>query len=362
MPKYTPSDVTLRVTAGSSYDPSTHVQVSVNTPTPIHISSPLIDADLCVRIKNYHGLPRGSPDSSPYFEGERPAQGGWLYSIAFGFTLKRPDRTDEDEGEDEVDGVAAADLQWGNDFDRPVRAHLPPGFNAALRIAKWLIDPGLDGDVYADRPYLFGPVLSSMNTVFLGKPSVSDGFGIDVVEGEAASKEPTESSDSQSARHKLGIPPDSTERMRWALRKDWSGRMAALQDFVWQYDTPYGVDFANAYLDFADYSLRLPGYSLGVLSVWDGQPFRYVLRNKRTGEAYLVVVFDLLVKEELNEDGTVKEAVRVRKGVRVSEEEVLGIDEELDEKVEEQAEEKMERGKVEEESSTAKQTSADDVD
>jgi hypothetical protein len=36
---------------------------------------------------------------------------------------------------------------------------------------------------------------------------------------------------------------------------------------------------------------------------------RYVLRNKTTGDVYLVVVFTLYLKDDVNEDGSIKEGV-----------------------------------------------------
>lgn len=48
----------LRVTAGPSYDPSTHQIVNVNTPHPTNISSPLCKASISVRIQNYRGTSR----------------------------------------------------------------------------------------------------------------------------------------------------------------------------------------------------------------------------------------------------------------------------------------------------------------
>lgn len=45
----------LRVTAGPSYDTSTHALVSVNTPHPTKISSTLGSASISVRIQNYRG-------------------------------------------------------------------------------------------------------------------------------------------------------------------------------------------------------------------------------------------------------------------------------------------------------------------
>jgi hypothetical protein len=42
---------TLRVTAGSEYDPDSHKIVPVNTSAPVSIQSDLIDVDLNVRIQ-----------------------------------------------------------------------------------------------------------------------------------------------------------------------------------------------------------------------------------------------------------------------------------------------------------------------
>lgn len=41
---------------------------------------------------------------------------------------------------------------------------------------------------------------------------------------------------------------------------------------------------------------------------------RYVLRNKTTGAVYLVIVFTLYLKEDLNEDGTLIEGAEPRPG------------------------------------------------
>ncbi len=75
---------------------------------------------------------------------------------------------EEDADDDEPVGISAADLQFGNDFDHPIRDRLPPGFGTAMNIVRWWIDPGLEGDAYADMPYLYGPALSSFNAVHVG--------------------------------------------------------------------------------------------------------------------------------------------------------------------------------------------------
>ena len=49
------ADYHLRVTAGPSYDPSTHQLIHVNTSKPVTIKSEHIDVKVNVRIQNYRG-------------------------------------------------------------------------------------------------------------------------------------------------------------------------------------------------------------------------------------------------------------------------------------------------------------------
>lgn len=236
----------LRITAGPGYDLQEHVQVPVNTPTPLSIKSPQADIDLNVRVQNYDGLPLKSPPSSPYFDTEPHAYNQDQYSICFRFTPKSD--------------IKASDLQFGNDFDRPIRDRLPPGFNTAMGIVRWWIDPGLDGDAYADRPYLYGPALSSLNALSVG-PGVFDEAkgGIFVEEGG-----------DEAQRGEEGMPSDAKARMKWALND------AVKERFLFRKDQTYAMDFFNPYLDFSNFALRLPGFHLPILKYWDGQGIRYV--------------------------------------------------------------------------------------
>ncbi|OAQ96636.1 hypothetical protein LLEC1_07772 [Akanthomyces lecanii] len=247
----------LRITAGGDYDEAKHVQVPVNEPETIKIATPHADIELNVRIQGYQGLPPGSPSTSAYFSAEPHAANQDQYSISFRFTPKAPTAAAAASSSPEKTGISGAHLQFGNDFDRPIRDKLPPGFNTAMRIVKWWIDPGLDGDAYADKPHLYGPALSSFNA-----------------------------------------------RMKWALSDANKDR------FVFEYGKTYGLDFFNPYLDFANLALRLPGFQLSIANYWDGQALRYVLRNKETGDVYLVVVFSLFLREDLNEDGTLREGAQ----------------------------------------------------
>jgi len=245
----------IRVTAGSSRDVGSHTVVPVNAAKPVEIDTPHMSIALNVRVQNYGGLPRGSPPSSPYFDTEPHRTAGDQYSIALRFTPKHPPGGRGDKG------IAAPDLQWGNDFDQPIRNRLPPGFGTAMNIVKWWIDPGLDGDVYADQPYLYGPALSSFNSVHVGKGEDDPGKGGLWFEEGGDEK-------GLAARREMGCPDDSSGRKKWALRAEGK------ETWLWEYGQTYGVDFYNAYLDFNEFALRLPGFHLPIMKYWDGQGLR----------------------------------------------------------------------------------------
>ncbi|KAF7561452.1 hypothetical protein G7046_g2699 [Stylonectria norvegica] len=277
----------LSITAGPGYDEAQHVQVPINKAEPLKIKSALADVELNVRIQNYHGLPRGSPSTSPYFSTQPHAYNQDQYSISLRFTPQKP-------AGDDGPGIKASDLQFGNDFDHPIRDRLPPGFNTAMSIVRWWIDPGLDGDAYADKPFLYGPALSSFNTIYTGAGEYDEAKGgLWFEEGgdEAGLKK----------RDEIGAPVANKARQKWALKED------SKEKWVFEYGQTYGLDFFNPYLDFSSLALKLPGFQLSILKYWDGQGLRYVLRNKATKETYLVVVFTLYHKDFVNEDGSLKE-------------------------------------------------------
>lgn len=261
----------LRITAGGDYNEANHVEVPVNQPATVKITGPNADVELNVRIQGYTGLPHGSPSTSPYFDTEPHTTNQDQYSISFRFTPKKPsddggsakgedddDEEEDEEDEEEEEGIGGNDLQFGNDFDRPIRDKLPPGFNTALRIVKWWIDPGLEGDAYADKPHLYGPALSSFNVLELGEGEHDEGKGgLWFEEGGDEEK-----------RERLGLPETGKARMRWALTD------ANKEKFVFEYGKTYGFDFFNPYLDFANLALLLPGFQLGIANYWDGQALR----------------------------------------------------------------------------------------
>ncbi|KAI9834626.1 MAG: hypothetical protein M1826_000028 [Phylliscum demangeonii] len=270
----------LHVTAGPSYDPALQQPVHVNSLDPIQIRTKQVDIDLFVRIQNYRGLPQGAPRTSPYFS--HPDHVRDQYSIAFNLHPKQP-----------ISGNA---LIFGNDFERPIRDRLPPGFGKAMQIVKWLIDPGLDGDPYADQPHLYGPALSSINVLRVGEKQPALDHASDFKE-DGVIKEGGDG-DGEKVREEKGVPPDAAGRRKHFLaeakRKEWEFEAGRL----------YRVDFFNGYLDFSEFAVKLPGFSLSILRFMDAKELkshalRYVLKNKETDEVYFVIVFNVLLKDDL---------------------------------------------------------------
>nr|POE87007.1 upf0590 protein [Quercus suber] len=275
----------LKVTAGPSY--TDQKPVPINTETPTHISSDHLTANLTLRIQNYRGLPVHSPKTSPYFSKEPHEHD--LYSLGFSFTPK--------------EDINGHDLVFGNDFDHPIRDKLPPGFQQAMKIVTWFIDPGLYGDVHADEPYLYGPLLSSINVMRIGPKDDKAQEKIEEVRAneDVVVLQEGADGDGEEARKSLGLPDDAAGRKKWFLDEKHQ------KAFTFEKGREYSNDFFNPYLDFNDFALRLPGFSLipgitiPIISYWDGQPLRYVLKNRKTDKELFVVVFTLVPRDQVDE-------------------------------------------------------------
>lgn len=141
--------------------------------------------------------------------------------------------------------ISGNDLVFGNDFDRPIKDRLPPGTEPAFKFVKWAIDPGLEGDLYSEKPHLYGPLLSSINVLRVGPKAAKKGGeweipahlhedGID----EGADGE------GKDIRKTKSIPEDAAARKKHFLneghRKEWEFEEGRV----------YRGDFFNPYLDF----------------------------------------------------------------------------------------------------------------
>jgi hypothetical protein len=252
----------LSCTAGPNY--TEQQRIPINTEEATRITSPKLSASVTVRIQNYRGLGadgKTSPHTtSPYFS--QPPHQQDRYSLQFTFTPK--------------EDINGHDLVFGNDFDHPIRDKLPPGFQQAFNIMKWFVDPGLYGDVHADEPYLYGPLLSSMNVLRIGPKDDREQEKVEEARANSGLHilEEGGDGDGEDARKELGIPADAAARKKFFLNEEH------LKKFTFEKGREYGNDFFNPYLDFNDFALKLPGFSvipgitLPIISYWDGQPLR----------------------------------------------------------------------------------------
>ncbi len=188
-------------------------------------------------MKAYRGLPLSSPSSSPYFHLPPHSKNKDQYAISFCFTPKST--------------INGNDLVFGNDFDHPIRERLPPGFNTAFRIVKWVVDPGIDGDVMADKPYLYGPTGSSVNVLHIGK-KVQEGEEVEYDEEAGLVFREGGHEEGIEVRRSKGVPDTEAGRRKWFLSEE------RRRGWEWEEGRSYGCDFYNPYIDFNSRS-RFPG-------------------------------------------------------------------------------------------------------
>lgn len=267
------------VTAGPSYDQSKHQVVHVNQSEATVFENEFVKAKVNVRIRSFHGLPSGSPTHSPYFDDAMHEKD--QYSVAFSFVPKKD--------------LPSVDTVWGNDFDHPIRERLPPGFNTAFRIVKEFIDPGLSCDAYADAPWLYGPSLSCWFAFRIGdRVDLDKGQDFPAPGDEVVMAEGAEGS-GEDVRRNAGLPSNNQARRKFFLSKE------NRENFTFEKGRLYQGDFYNPYIDFGNFALKLPGFSLNVIKYVDQKShcLRYVFKNRETGDIFININFHLLWGDEL---------------------------------------------------------------
>jgi len=269
----------LQVTAGPSYDDQAPVFVNGNKATPFENDHMV--GSIKVRIRNFKGV--DAPTTSSYFnDSDRSKE---QYSIGFSFVPK-------------VD-INGADTLWGNDFDHPVRDRLPPGFDMAVKIVKRLVDPTIELDAYADKPWMYAPSMVSFFAFRIGEKKDVDQWiteGIPHVEDAEPLKEGADG-DGAEVRKALEMPDD-----RHARRKKFRSK-EEMAKFTFEAGRLYQADFFNPYIDFGDFALKLPGLTIHCLKYVNDKShkLRYVFKNGKTDDLYFCVNFTLLFGEDLQQ-------------------------------------------------------------
>ena len=89
----------------------------------------------------------------------------------------------------------------------------------------------------------------------------------------------------------------------WKARRKFFIDQSRLGKFTFEKGRMYHADFFNPYLDFSNFSLRLPGFSISVAKYIDEKThhLRFVLKSRESGEVVFVVFFRLLFGKELED-------------------------------------------------------------
>lgn len=120
-----------------------------------------------------------------------------------------------------------------------------------------MIDPGLEGDLYAEKPHLYGCALSSFNVLRVGgRVGEEEGQGLGKGDEGLGDEVVEEGGDGDGVefRESRGVPEDAGKRKSWFLGR---GRP---DTWEWEAGRRYSGDFFNPYLDFngmSAYWLRL---------------------------------------------------------------------------------------------------------
>ena len=113
-------------------------------------------------------------------------------------------------------------------------------------------DPGLDGDLYADQPHLYGNALSSFNILRVGE-SLKEGQELErsASQGDNVTEEGGDG-EGLEVRKQNEVPEQAGKRKSWFLNR---GRV---ETWEWQKGRRYELDFFNPYLDFNGWFLTRP--------------------------------------------------------------------------------------------------------
>ncbi|KAF9134490.1 hypothetical protein BGX30_011921 [Mortierella sp. GBA39] len=333
----TPTRYRLRVSAGPSADPKDLKVLPVNDDAnPTLIESDEFIGQIVVRIKGLDmafGYKEGQEQDSqgiipesPWFS--LPGGDNNLSSVQISGRFKR-----EWPGEQVV---------FGNQFEKPLR--LPPFSSIALKFIQF-IDPGLKADIYCDRPWAFSPLIATMNTVnvsgwHLDKatqkkveehgqeedkerlenelPPWPSPQGDHIVEDttllfqpDRHNKEEHEDATSTSKgeiahahehenkKEELTMAPTQPTVLNASARRSYFAKEANLAKHRYRPDQVYGFDFFNPYLDFANFTLKVPGFSVDITKYWDGQPLTYIIKSQDSSVTFMAFQFELIPVKDI---------------------------------------------------------------
>ncbi|KAI5948806.1 hypothetical protein KGF57_005204 [Candida theae] len=160
----------LFIKASNNYDSNFQI-VPVNTNQPLEIKSDIGVFKLLVNIKQFDGSQPHLSNSLYNQEDKTFLNGEQIdFNPAPKDDGKEPNLRIKIEFTPEED-IKGSDLLFGNDFTYPIKDYVPTTLmNTGLKLFNWFINDTVKGDVYNDKPYLYGLALNSFSYIGVNQP------------------------------------------------------------------------------------------------------------------------------------------------------------------------------------------------
>ncbi|OCF74400.1 hypothetical protein I204_04772 [Kwoniella mangroviensis CBS 8886] len=281
----------LRVLISSNRSYPSTIPCPVNSATATKLETEHFSGDIWVFIKGYNGdLKKG--DGEEYFGAK--GREGMSYGIVVKGKYKKPFNADT--------------VVFGNVFEKPIRDNLPWGTSIATKFM-YFVDPTVEADIYADKPWALSPALATMAHLSLGGKN----------EGPYVEENSLEWL-KENVKGVDDIPSYTDDKSQISSRRKWLTKASNRQAVEVDEGTEVGMEFCNGLLDFNTLSATLPypfTLQIPLLKYWDGQPVTYVCQDKPTSykdqspvgggnKVYWSVAFEIVDEEitkELEEKG-----------------------------------------------------------
>lgn len=305
-----PNDYMLKISAGPSTSNLTVVSVNDEF-QPMFLDSEHFKGYICVRLLNFNGVTPSlemtkekvdkvhSPISNPasnYFYGKNRK-----YSIMMQGRFTKEYHGDE--------------ILFGAELLNKVAA--PAGLSVAIRIAKWL-DPAVDADGSSENPYMYSPLVTSINSLAIYPPGAPE---LSNVDNQQTDKKAVESLGSKLTKiaihdeaigawqyhtkpvpeasfHLFNSEKEKSQIITYEKRKKHFSNLQNRKSVKISPDYIYCMDFYDAYFDLNNFAVKLPGFTLNAFKYYDGrQKIQYSCRTRDGKTVFFVIVFEFVEKK-----------------------------------------------------------------
>ncbi|CAI5755913.1 unnamed protein product [Candida verbasci] len=245
----------LFIKVSNSYDSNFQI-VPVNTEQPIEIKSDIGVFKLIVNIKKFDGA-KPHLSNSLYNIGDKK----FLNNESIDYTPKEitncqttPNLRINIEYTPNQD-IKGGELLFGNDFTYPIKDYVPTTLlSTGLKLFNWFINNTVKGDIYNEKPFLYGLALNSFT--YLGINESKPELVSDSKKGD----EPVNSKENLNLQNE-NIPTDSIQR-----KKYFNTVEKCNDEFNFKKDQHYNLQFDTDFLKLGDskYSVAIPTFDIDV--------------------------------------------------------------------------------------------------